>query len=68
VVATAPAAASAPEDLGLTAIADRARQEAERRAIERALTMTRWRRTEAARLLKVSYRTLLRKMREYDLG
>jgi DNA-binding NtrC family response regulator len=28
----------------------------------------RWRRTEAARLLKINYRTLLRKMREYGLG
>ncbi len=56
------------ENLGLSAIAERARQGAERHAIERALAISRWRRTEAARLLKISYRTLLRKMREYDLG
>jgi two-component system response regulator AtoC len=67
-VAAAPPPPAPGDELGLTAIAERARQDAERRAIERVLTMTRWRRTEAARLLKVSYRTLLRKMREYDLG
>jgi DNA-binding NtrC family response regulator len=67
----APAAAPAPtdvEEVGLAAIAERARRQAERQAIERALIAARWRRTEAARLLKISYRTLLRKMREYDLG
>jgi DNA-binding NtrC family response regulator len=62
------AAAADVEELGLAVIAERARQQAERHAIERALVTARWRRTEAARLLKVSYRTLLRKMREYDLG
>ena len=64
----APRAASEGEEIGLSAIAERARQGAERHAIERALAISRWRRTEAARLLKISYRTLLRKMREYDLG
>jgi two-component system, NtrC family, response regulator AtoC len=63
-----PSPAPASEELGLAAIAERARQGAERHAIERALAITRWRRTEAARILKISYRTLLRKMREYDLG
>jgi DNA-binding NtrC family response regulator len=66
-----PAAAPAPsdaEELGLAAVAERARQQAERQAIERALIIARWRRMEAARLLKISYRTLLRKMREYGLG
>jgi two-component system response regulator AtoC len=63
-----PGTLTAGEDLGLSAIAERARQGAERHAIERALAISRWRRTEAARLLKISYRTLLRKMREYDLG
>ena len=52
----------------MAAVAERARQGAERQAIERALIIARWRRTEAARLLKVSYRTLLRKMQEYGLG
>jgi transcriptional regulator with PAS, ATPase and Fis domain len=65
-----PASSPAPseaEELGLAVIAERARQEAERRAIERALIIARWRRTDAARALKISYRTLLRKMREYGL-
>ena len=52
----------------MAVVAERARQEAERQAIERALLIARWRRTEAARLLKINYRTLLRKMREYGLG
>jgi transcriptional regulator with PAS, ATPase and Fis domain len=74
--AVAPAAPTAPaagpaiseaEQLGLAVIAERARQEAERRAIERALIIARWRRNDAARALKISYRTLLRKMREYGL-
>ncbi|MGH7331577.1 MAG: sigma-54 interaction domain-containing protein [Candidatus Rokuibacteriota bacterium] len=64
----APGPPAESENLGLSAIAERARQGAERHAIERALAISRWRRTEAARLLKISYRTLLRKMREYDLG
>jgi DNA-binding NtrC family response regulator len=63
-----PPSRSDVEEVGLTAVADRARQKAERQAIERALFITRWRRTDAARLLKISYRTLLRKMREYGLG
>ena len=66
-----PAPGSAPsdaEELGLAAVAERARQGAERQAIERALIIARWRRTDVARVLKISYRTLLRKMREYGLG
>jgi DNA-binding NtrC family response regulator len=63
-----PRAADGAEELGLAAVAGRARQEAERQAIEQALLISRWRRTEAARRLKISYRTLLRKMREYGLG
>jgi len=66
-----PAPGSAPsdaEELGLAAVAERARQGAERQAIERGLIIARWRRTDVARVLKISYRTLLRKMREYGLG
>jgi DNA-binding NtrC family response regulator len=70
--APAPAPAAPPpshvEEVGLAALAERAREQAERRAIERALIIARWRRTEAARLLKISYRTLLRKIRDYGLG
>jgi DNA-binding NtrC family response regulator len=46
----------------------RARRRAERDALERALTRARWRRDVAARLLKVSYSTLVRKMREHGLA
>src|SRR5262245_10534251 len=55
------------QDVGLAVIGERARQQAEREAIHRALLSARWRRTDAARLLKINYRTLLRKMREYGL-
>jgi DNA-binding NtrC family response regulator len=44
------------------------REEAERNAITTALEQTRWNRTVAARLLKVSYRTLLYKIQQYDLS
>jgi DNA-binding NtrC family response regulator len=54
--------------MGLLAFVDQARREAERQAIEHALTASRWNRGEAARRLKVSYSTLVRKMREYGLG
>jgi two-component system response regulator AtoC len=61
---------SAPgaDPAGLAAVAERARQDAERQAIAGALATARWRRTEAARALKINYRTLLRKMRAYGLG
>ncbi len=45
--------------------------EAERRAIERALNETRWNRRQAAKILKVSYKALLNKMKlmeEQDHG
>ena len=61
-------AAADAQDVGLAVIGERARQDAERQAIQRALLSARWRRTDAARLLKINYRTLLRKMREYGLG
>jgi transcriptional regulator with PAS, ATPase and Fis domain len=71
-VAVAPPVAVTPspdgERAGLAVVAERARQDAERQAIERALVSARWRRTEAARALKINYRTLLRKMRTYGLG
>ena len=43
------------------------KEEAERSAITSALEQTRWNRTMAARLLNVSYRTLLYKIQQYDL-
>ncbi len=56
------------EEVGLWEFVARARRHAERDALELALTRARWRRDVAARLLKVSYSTLVRKMREHGLG
>jgi two-component system response regulator AtoC len=53
---------------GLAEIARRAAREAERRAIVEVLKQVRWNRTEAARILQVSYKTLLTKMGECGLG
>ena len=61
----APAEGAAP---GLRDIARRAAREAERRAIAEVLDRVRWNRTEAARLLKISYKTLLSKIIELGLA
>ena len=42
--------------------------EAERNAIATALEQARWNRKAAARLLKVSYRTLLYKIEQYHMS
>lgn len=44
------------------------KSETERNAITAALEKTRWNRKAAARLLKVSYRTMLYKIDEYDIN
>jgi two-component system response regulator AtoC len=54
-------------DLPLREVARRASLEAERETIERALYQSRWNRKQAARLLRVSYKTLLQKIRECGL-
>ncbi len=51
----------------LKAIARRAAREAERRALAEVLERVRWNRTAAARILKVSYKTLLSKLAECGL-
>ncbi len=56
------------QSLGLREIARRAAREAERRALQEVLDRVHWNRTEAARLLKVSYKTLLCKIIECGLG
>jgi DNA-binding NtrC family response regulator len=56
------------ESLGLREIARRAAREAEEVALKEVLDRVRWHRIEAARRLKVSYKTLLRKMQECGLG
>ena len=53
---------------GLREIARRAAREAERRAISEVLVRVRWNRTQAARLLKISYKTLLSKITELGLA
>src|SRR5262249_37047007 len=52
---------------GLKAIARQAALEAERKALVEVLNRVRWNRTEAARILKVSYKTLLNKIVECGL-
>jgi len=49
-------------ELGLKAVARRAAMAAERTAIQEVLTQVRWNRTQAARILRVSYKTLLTKI------
>ncbi len=66
-VAAVPVRAAAPDDatgLDLQALAKSAALRAERDAIEAALSRFRWNRRKAADYLKVSYKTLLNKMRE----
>jgi transcriptional regulator with GAF, ATPase, and Fis domain len=65
--ASAPAALPLDLSIGLKAIASQAAREAERRAIRQVLDRVRWNRSEAARLLHVSYKTLLSKMVECGL-
>ncbi len=65
-----PAAASRPAPIvteSLKEIARRAAREAERKALEQVLERVHWNRTEAARILKVSYKTLLNKISECEL-
>jgi two-component system response regulator AtoC len=54
-------------ELPLREVGRRAAFEAERETIERALYRTRWNRKAAARLLGVSYKTLLQKIRDSGL-
>ncbi len=48
-------------------IADRATAEAERQAIREALQATRGNKSQAARLLRVDYKTLYLKMKRYSI-
>src|SRR5262245_1481535 len=56
------------ETLGLREIARRAAREAEETALRDVLDSVRWHRVEAARRLKISYKTLLRKIQECGLA
>jgi len=59
-----PGIGGSPARLDLKTAARQAAREAERDAIITALNRTRWNRTQAARLLGISYKTLLTKMRD----
>jgi two-component system, NtrC family, response regulator AtoC len=64
-------AGAAAGSLSLLEIGRRAAMEAERQAIERVLNETRWNRRQTAKILKVSYKALLNKMKlmeEQDLA
>ena len=52
---------------GLRSLVESVKGEAEKRAISAALERTRWNRKAAARLLGVSYRTLLYKIQQYRM-
>ena len=56
-----------PSTSGLKSLVQSVKGEAERNAISRALDHAHWNRKAAARLLKVSYRTLLYKIEQYRM-
>jgi DNA-binding NtrC family response regulator len=62
-----PAAKPGKEPAGLKSLVRGLKDEAEMRAIGEALQRTNWNRKAAARLLKISYKALLYKIREYGL-
>jgi two-component system, NtrC family, response regulator AtoC len=62
-----PARGSAPDSASLRSVVRSVKLEAERNAITTALESTGWNRKAAARLLKVSYRTLLYKIEQYQM-
>jgi two-component system, NtrC family, response regulator AtoC len=62
------AVAATEVDEGLKNIARRAAHEAERKALARVLERVHWNRVEAARILKVSYKTLLTKITDLELN
>jgi two-component system response regulator AtoC len=59
---------AAADALDLKAIARRAAREAEKKALLEVLERVRWNRAEAARVLKVSYKTLLSKLAECGIA
>lgn len=60
-------ALSLDDSLGLKELARMAAEAAEREALERTLARVRWRRIEAAQRLRISYKTLLEKIKHYGL-
>jgi DNA-binding NtrC family response regulator len=57
-----------PDAGGLKSLARSAKDEAEAEAITRALEQTNWNRKQAAALLKISYKALLYKIRQYGIA
>ena len=55
-------------EVPLREVGRRAALEAERNAIERVLQQTGWNRKQAARILGVSHKTLLQKIRDCELA
>ena len=66
----APTAAPHPADRGggLKSLSRSAKDEAEADAITQALEQTNWNRKQAAALLKISYKALLYKIRQYGIA
>jgi two-component system response regulator AtoC len=62
------AVAGAESGGGLKSLARSAKDEAEAEAISRALEETNWNRKQAAALLKISYKALLYKIRQYGIA
>jgi two-component system, NtrC family, response regulator AtoC len=62
------AAAAAEPAGGLKSVSRNAKDEAEAEAIARALEETNWNRKQAAVLLKISYKALLYKIRQYGIA
>jgi two-component system, NtrC family, response regulator AtoC len=62
-VTAMPSKAEQDGSLSLLEIGKRAAMAAEREAIERVLTQTRWNRRQAAKILKISYKALLNKLK-----
>jgi two-component system response regulator AtoC len=56
------------EQIALREIGRRAAREAEREALQRVLYQTNWNRKKAAKILEVSYKTLLQKIKECGLA
>jgi two-component system, NtrC family, response regulator AtoC len=63
-----PQTSTAAHSVSLKSLVQDVKSEAERNAIGAALTQTHWNRKAAARLLRVSYRTLLYKIQRYQMS
>ena len=64
---TSPREEPPPREMGLKALVRSLKDEAEMEAIADALEKTRWCRKDAAKLLGISYKALLYKMRQFNL-